>query len=264
MKLINRGRHDYNDEPRGHEIEVSDAEGARRLRDFAGSDRFCFERTDFLLALDAPVPQDEKVTVMIPVFNGAKFLEQSVASLLAQTYKNLEVLICDDGSTDGTREILKALADKDQRVKVFRNKENKSVGFSRRRLLAACKTRLAAWQDADDIALPKRIERQVQGILELEAKFPDRKFLVYCDWQWLRVDGTPEDKGHHKQFNCLLFSRNEGTPTVDPDLNWGEDLKWHGDMIDAGYCEAIVPEVLQGYRKHDASLTQQRIKKEGA
>lgn len=257
MKIINRGRFEYNGEPLMREVEVSDEDGLTRLRDFAGSTRFCFERADFKLKLDQPVPQDERVTVLMPVFNGQDFVEQSANSILAQTYKNLELIICDDGSTDATPAILKGIADRDLRVRLMKNKKNQGVGAARKKLLESCKTRLVAWHDADDIAYPKRIERQVQGTLELEDKFPDRKFMVYVGWQWIRSDGMPEEAGCHKQFNCLLFSRNEGTPGIDPATRWGEDTDWHAAMIDAGYCEADIPEVLQGYRRHPGSLTSQ-------
>lgn len=260
MKLINKGPHQYNAHPVGQEFEVSEEEGRRILRDFLGSTRFHFVQADYVPVMERLVDQSEKVTVLIPVFNGEKFIEQSVESILAQTYKNLEVLVCNDGSTDATLKILRVLAEKDQRLKVSSNKVNKGVGFTRSKLLAKCPEGLAAWQDADDVADPKRIERQMIAMIELRKRFPDKKFIVYCGWEYIDAAGDKAKEGNYHQFNCALFMRDSSTPLVNEEMRWGEDMKWHDDLIDAGYSESHVYETLQGYRQHDNSLTQQRVR----
>jgi glycosyltransferase involved in cell wall biosynthesis len=260
MRLINKGPHQYQDLPVGQPFEVSEDEGRRILRDFLGSTRFHFVQADYIPAMDRIVDQSEKVTVMIPVYNGEKYIAESVESILAQTYKNIEVLACNDGSTDCTLKILRVLADKDSRLKVFSNKVNKGVGFSRAKLLSRCPNGLAAWQDADDVAHPKRIERQMAAMLELRKRFPDKKFIVYCGWEYIDKEGVKAQEGNYHQFNCALFMRDDATPQIQEDMRWGEDLRWHDDMIDAGYSESHVYETLQGYRQHESSLTQQRVR----
>jgi glycosyltransferase involved in cell wall biosynthesis len=260
MKLINKGPDQYCHHQVGKEFEVSEEEGRRILRDFLGSTRFHFIQSDYVPALQRPVDQTEKITVMIPVYNGEKYIAESVESILAQTYKNLEVIVCNDGSTDATLKILKVLAEKDKRLTVFSNKTNKGVGFSRSKLLARCPEGLAAWQDADDIAAPGRIERQMQAMADLRKRFPDKKFIVYCGWEFVDEGGTRDQDGNYHQFNCALFMRDASTPQVDETLRWAEDMKWHDDLINAGYSESHVDEVLQGYRQHENSLTKQRVR----
>jgi glycosyltransferase involved in cell wall biosynthesis len=264
MRLINRGKHQYEGEPLNTEIEVSDEVGNARLRDFAGSTRFCFERADYELKLTGPVDQSEKVTVLIPVYNNEKYILESVMSILDQTYKNLDILICDDGSTDGTSKILQELAASYENVKVIRNKTNQGVGAARQRLIKSCKTRVAAWQDGDDIAKSERIEKQMGGLQELEKTLPDKNFMIFCDWDIVGANAEYNRQRLCKQLNCMLFVIVPKMPVPDATLRCGEDEKWHGEMIDAGYFEANVPKVLQSYREHDESLTRQRIKKEGA
>jgi glycosyltransferase involved in cell wall biosynthesis len=260
MKLINKGPHQYNTHPVGQEFEVSEEEGRRILRDFLGSTRFHFVQADYVPAMERMVDQSEKVTVLIPVYNGERFIAQAVESILAQTYRNLEVIVLNDGSTDSTLKILRVLAEKDQRLKVLNSKANRGVGSARARLLARCPEGLAAWQDADDVADPKRIERQMIAMIELRKRFPDKRFIVYCGWDYIDADGARGKEGNYHQFNCALFMRDESTPQVDESMRWGEDMRWHDALIDAGYSESHVYETLQGYRQHDGSLTQQRVR----
>jgi glycosyltransferase involved in cell wall biosynthesis len=260
VKLINKGPHQYGAIAVGQPFEVSEGEGKRILKDFLGSTRFHFIQADYVPALEKVINQTEKITVLIPVFNGEKFIAQSVQSILEQTYENLEVIVCNDGSTDATLKILRELADKDSRVKVFSNKVNKGVGFSRSKLLARCPAGLAAWQDADDVAAPGRIMRQMQAMIDLRQRFPEKKFIVYCGWEYISADGSKEKEGNYHQFNCSLFMRDEATPQFDESMRWGEDMRWHDELISAGYSESHVYETLQGYRQHDGSLTKQRVR----
>jgi glycosyltransferase involved in cell wall biosynthesis len=255
MKIINRGIHSYNGEPVGVEIEVAEEEGIRRLSTFAGSTRFNFERAGLELKINKQADQSEKVTVLIPVYNGEKYIRESVESILAQTYKNIEVLIYNDGSTDGTDGIIKELASRDHRIARFESKENKGVGFARKQLMDNCKTRVAAWQDADDIAKPERIEKQMIGLQELEAKLPGNMLMVFCDWEILGEGTGKIMRRMCKQLNCVLFTMNSSTPRPEPAMRRNEDEKWHADMVSAGYYESNVPAVLQTYREHADSLT---------
>ena len=260
MKLINKGPHQYCNHRVGEEFEVSEGEGRRILRDFLGSTRFHFVQADYVPALERTVNQTEKVTVLIPVYNGEKFIEQSVRSILDQTYENLEVIVYNDGSTDATLKILKCLAEKDKRISILNAKVNKGVGNARYRLLRACPTGIASWQDADDIAAPNRIMRQMQAMIDLRERFPEKKFIVYCGWEYIDEAGSKDKDGNYHQFNCAIFMKDASTPQVDETMRWGEDMKWHDDMINAGYSESHVYETLQGYRQHENSLTKQRVR----
>ena len=105
---------------------------------------------------------NELVSVLLSAYNSEKTLGESIDSLLNQTYKNLEILISDDGSTDSTKEICKKFQLKDERVLFSSNKKNVGLTKSLNNLAQKASGSLIARQDADDISLPYRIEEQIQ------------------------------------------------------------------------------------------------------
>ena len=70
------------------------------------------------------INHNEKVSVLISIYNGEPYIKKSLKSILEQSYKNIEVLIIDDGSTDQTSKICKSYQDNDSRIKLFRNETN--------------------------------------------------------------------------------------------------------------------------------------------
>lgn len=76
-----------------------------------------------------------KITVGIPVYNDSKYVIEAVNSVRYQSHKDIEILILDDASTDDTYDVLKELKNKDDRIRLIQNKENKGIGFSRNRLI---------------------------------------------------------------------------------------------------------------------------------
>ncbi|MEZ3423102.1 MAG: glycosyltransferase family 2 protein [Lachnospiraceae bacterium] len=103
-----------------------------------------------------------EVTVFMPVYNAGKYLREAVDSILEQTYKDFKFLIIDDGSVDNSRKILEEYKDKDGRIRLESNDVNKGVSYTRNRGLELCDTDLIAFMDADDIAVPERLETQVK------------------------------------------------------------------------------------------------------
>lgn len=100
------------------------------------------------------------VSVILPVFNGAQFIEQAVISILQQSFSDFEFIIIDDGSTDGTTNIVKRLADTDERV-ILIVRENRGLVASLNEGIAIAKGEFIARMDADDIALPERFAKQI-------------------------------------------------------------------------------------------------------
>ena len=99
------------------------------------------------------------VTVLMPVYNGAAFLPESIDSILSQTYKDFEFLIINDGSTDDSEKII--LSYDDPRIKYLKNDVNLGVIGTLNRGLEIIKTKYIIRMDADDLALPYRIQVQV-------------------------------------------------------------------------------------------------------
>tara|TARA_B100000214_G_C23951594_1_gene620744 strand:- start:373 stop:1062 length:690 start_codon:yes stop_codon:yes gene_type:complete len=105
---------------------------------------------------------NELVSVLLSTYNSEETLGESIDSLLNQTYKNLEILISDDGSIDSTIEICKKFQLKDERILLFSNKKNIGLTKSLNNLAQKASGSLIARHDADDISLPDRIEEQIQ------------------------------------------------------------------------------------------------------
>ena len=103
----------------------------------------------------------EKVAVFIPCYNAEKYIGQMLDSILNQTYKDFKVIIVDDGSTDNSKEIIYQYAEKDKRIALHRNQENKGIAFVRNQGLTLCDCEYIALMDADDIAPPYRLETEV-------------------------------------------------------------------------------------------------------
>jgi len=108
------------------------------------------------------VASNPRVSVVLPCYEAERFLAESLESLLGQTFGDLEVLAIDDGSSDGTPEVLERFATRDARVRVLRNDVNRGVIETLNRGVAEARGEIVARMDADDVAAPTRIERQVE------------------------------------------------------------------------------------------------------
>lgn len=114
------------------------------------------------------------VSIAIPVFNGEDYLEEAVSSALNQTYKNKEVLIVNDGSTDRTEQIARAYGDK---IRYF-YKPNGGVASALNLAIREMKGEYFSWLSHDDYDHPQKIEREVEAILQQG----DKEAIAYCDY----------------------------------------------------------------------------------
>jgi glycosyltransferase involved in cell wall biosynthesis len=100
-----------------------------------------------------------RVSVLMAVFNGAKYLPEAIDSILGQTFTDFDFLIIDDGSTDRTREIIDSY--QDPKIKLIRNQQNVGLTHSLNKGLDLARGEYIARMDSDDISLPDRLARQV-------------------------------------------------------------------------------------------------------
>ncbi|MCK9267047.1 glycosyltransferase [bacterium] len=103
-----------------------------------------------------------EITVLMAVYNGEKYVREAIESILSQTFKDFEFLIVDDGSDDSTPRILAEY--KDSRIKIVRNPKNIGLAASLNTGIKLSSGKFIARQDADDISMPERLERQVSFI----------------------------------------------------------------------------------------------------
>lgn len=150
------------------------------------------------------------VTVIIPCYNAEKYVEHSIRSIIKQTYKNIEILVTDDCSTDGTLGKLKELSKIDDRICIKENKSNKRIVHTLNELVKDAKGKYIARMDADDISLPERIEKQVKfmedhadcAICGTNARYMDVEGKLYAR-TYLPV--TYKDNDFFLRFYCTLF-----------------------------------------------------------
>lgn len=115
------------------------------------------------------------VSVILPTYNRATLLPRAIKSVLNQTYKNFELIIVDDDSTDNTKKIVNDF--KDKRIKYILHKENKGGAASRNMGIKQAKGEYIAFQDSDDEWLPKKIEKHIETFKSLSIKYG----VVYAD-----------------------------------------------------------------------------------
>jgi len=113
------------------------------------------------------VADDPLISVIIPVFNRAHAIGRSVGSICAQSYRNLDIVVVDDCSTDNIEDAVAALGD--VRVRLIRRKKNGGAAAARNTGLAEARGKLIAFQDSDDVSLVDRLEREVALLKSLSA-----------------------------------------------------------------------------------------------
>lgn len=104
------------------------------------------------------------VSVLMPVYNADKYVKEAINSILNQTYKDFELVVLNDASSDSSKDIIHSF--QDARIRYIENEQNGGLSFSRNRLLSEATGQYIAWLDADDIAYPARLEEEVRFLDE--------------------------------------------------------------------------------------------------
>jgi glycosyltransferase involved in cell wall biosynthesis len=143
------------------------------------------------------VTDSQLVSVVIPAYNAALTLDETLRSVRSQTHRALEIIVVDDGSTDSTRLVAEQHAARDSRVRVV-TQDNAGVAAARNSGWRRARADLIAFVDADDLWAPTKIERQLRALREAGPQVG----LVYC-W-YVRIGG---DSQFHRAFEG---ARHEG------------------------------------------------------
>lgn len=214
------------------------------------------------------IPEIPEISVIIPVFNAAPFLQESVESILNQTYSNFEVIILNDKSTDESLEIIKKLQSKDNRIIIIDKAQNVGPANLRNEGINAAKGNFIALMDADDISLPTRFEKQI-------AILKNNPEIGVCG-TWFTFFGSQKDKviKHAAQNDAIkvsfLHSCNIGNPTVMFKKEVLGDLKFDNDYVpveDYDLWSRLlaktsfhnIPESLLNYRQHNNNISKTKI-----
>ena len=121
------------------------------------------------------------VSIIVPVYNSKPFLLESINSIIHQTYDDLEILIIDDGSTDGSGRICDRFSKIDSRIRVFHHGTNRGLCSARNTGLNNMTGELVAFLDPDDAMLPNTIQVMVEQMNMSKAD------VVICDFSWHRT-----------------------------------------------------------------------------
>ncbi|MCX5914114.1 MAG: glycosyltransferase [Deltaproteobacteria bacterium] len=133
------------------------------MKEVPASEHFAvsFDSPDAGTLLREGKPRPE-ISVLMPTFNNARFLSYSIPSILNQSIEDFEFIIIDDGSNDGSGDLLEEYAQKDKRIKLIRNENNMGIVFSLNRGLQNCQGEYIVRMDADDISLRDRLQKQIE------------------------------------------------------------------------------------------------------
>jgi hypothetical protein len=215
------------------------------------------------------------VSVILPVYNGELFVAQTVESALQQTYRNLEIIIVNDGSTDQTGSVVHALAERDPRIRVF-HQPNCGVARARNLGLAEARGEYVAPLDGDDLWEPHKIEQQVR----LMEQGGEAVGLVYCWWVWIDQKGRILDRSPSWEIegdasDLLLqvnFTGNASVPLyrrrcLQAVGGYDESMERHGGRgcedwdvalkVAARSKVAVAKQLLVGYRRLPDSMSTQ-------
>lgn len=122
--------------------------------------------------------KEDLVSIIMPAYNSDRYIAASIESIISQTYRNLEILITDDGSTDNTTDIVKKYMENDDRIKLFHSNGNNGAGAARNISLSNSKGRYIAFCDSDDTWLPDKIEKQISFMNESKCCFCFSSYYV--------------------------------------------------------------------------------------
>jgi len=145
---------------------------------------------------------NKKVSIIIPVYNNEKFLKRCLDSVINQTLDQIEIIIVNDGSTDGSLMILKKFADINSNI-ILLNQENAGQAAAINRALDIARGEYIAFVDADDY-----IEDNMMEILFTEAKMSNLE-LVICNWDRVDEDGGIISYNDHSDMDHRVFDKND-------------------------------------------------------
>lgn len=217
------------------------------------------------------------ISVIIPAYNAAAFIETTLNSVINQTYTNIEVIVVDDGSQDETSKIVQSIVQKDDRVSLL-HQPNSGVAAARNLAIKYAQGEFIAPIDADDIWYPQNLEKQVQCFHESDSTVG----LVYAWSIVIDEDDTPIGDFHVSEYEgevyiALLYSNFLGNASstlirrssLEKVGGYNCELKANGCQgcedwdiylrIAEHYQVRVVPEFLIGYRQTTGSMSHNYI-----
>jgi glycosyltransferase involved in cell wall biosynthesis len=216
------------------------------------------------------------VSVYIPTYNRRNLLERAVDSVLSQTYRNIELIVVDDGSSDGTLDYLEKMVGEDSRLRFFQNDRNSGASFSRNRAIFLAEGEFITGLDDDDYFLSNRVELFINnwvlssrdttalysnllrtsksGLKKASSRISSCTYseLVYANWpgnqiftrtKWLRdIGGFDTDLPAWQDIDCWyrLLVKTRGTAYRVPEYSYVLDVNHDHERISQKSAEKLV------------------------
>ncbi|EAX8555969.1 glycosyltransferase family 2 protein [Salmonella enterica] len=211
------------------------------------------------------------VSIITPIYNSAIWVGNLIKNVKEQTYQHWELIIIDDCSNDNTFEVLSHAAEKDKRIRLYKNKSNQGPGSTRNLAIELAKGRFIAFLDADDEWDKDKLKIQISIMIE------KRYFMSYHDYRHMSCDGKmvgdvvrgPEILDwniHHyrRGVGCLtiMFDRTLGELPFFPSIKniIAEDFLAWSNILKKGHCGYRIPYDLARYRLSDTGRSSNKIK----
>jgi len=197
--------------------------------------------------------QKTLVSLIIPVFNGEKFILKALETVFKQNYPNLEIIAVNDGSTDGTLKILQRF---ENNMKII-SQENKGPAAARNIGIRGCRGPIVAFLDADDFWTDNRLSRMVD-VMESDPTIEMVRGLI----QAVSLDGQkciPQEDPALYPFliGSAIYRRNifERVGLFDPELRFGEDMDWLVRAKEEKINIKVIDDVTLLYHRHKGNIT---------
>jgi glycosyltransferase involved in cell wall biosynthesis len=200
------------------------------------------------------------ITCIVPTYNGEAFLGEALESILAQTYQRLEVIVADDGSTDGTLDVVARYG---PRVRVV-VQGNAGPAAARNLGLRAASASFVAFLDQDDLWHPEKLMRQMA---RFEARPELDLSVAHVQRFWTAELPAQEQKFRdHRAATALpgyisgtLLARRRAFDVVGPfntDVRFADSMEWFLRARERGMVSELLPDVLLRHRMHGRNLSQ--------
>lgn len=212
---------------------------------------------------------DELVSVVMPAYNASAFIGAAIRSVTRQTHKNWELIIADDCSRDDTAAVAEKYAARDSRIKVIRLADNTGPAAARNAALAVVSGRFIAFLDADDLWMPRKLEKQLTFMKEKNAA------LSYTGYALIGEDGKRTGHSIHSKpeirheellkntiIGCLtvMVDREKTGDFRMPSLVQAQDMMTWRELLKRGNFIAYgMPDILSLYRVSGKSLSGDKI-----
>jgi len=192
------------------------------------------------------------VSVVIPVFNGERFLREAVQSVLDQKYSPVEIIIVDDGSTDGTANVARSFAEAVR----YLHQPNQGPAAARNRGIEQAQGSLIACADADDLWPPGKLELQLPYLI----RDPAIEIVIG------RIQQVLLGQAQAEEFGEPAFSVNLGSAVIrktvfervglfDESMRYSEDVDWFMRAREGGAAIMTIDAVTLFYRQHEENMT---------